>query len=552
MSLFAGGFQEVAGFCRSVTVAVFFWGFQALILFGAAWLAVKLDRSRSAGVRHRIWLLSFIAVAALPLLSLANSILPLLGAASPIAWPPGGVDSAFGDQAPLPAGTAISLVSVVWVVLCAAWAAGAAASLTRLGFAFRKLNHIRSVARPVTPADLHCASFEALAGRLAQPEIRLSPDVTSPVLAGLIRPAIILPADIVSWTSPEERLSMLCHELAHIERRDPAVQLVVSVLHACHFYNPMFRFACGQLSLERELACDDQVLGRGTIPQAYAESILKAAERNLLNDAVHDAASFASRKKLERRIDMIMHANRSRKQKEWRFLLAPAAVILLVAWLVLPGASGGTGSEIGVPVPDVLEPAGSTDAGQQSGQAQPVVDKTTIWLETVKRGTMVRQVRGLGVVRPAGGRYTAELQLPAEQAKEVRSGQAASIDTRTGIIPGKVIGTEPAAADGRVAIQVSLAVNLPALRAGQQVDGMIIIEELKDVLYVGRPAHGRAGSTVELFRIDKDGHTATRVPVRLGRSSVSSVEILDGLKEGDKVILSDMSPHGAVQTVRLK
>jgi HlyD family secretion protein len=182
-----------------------------------------------------------------------------------------------------------------------------------------------------------------------------------------------------------------------------------------------------------------------------------------------------------------------------------------------------------------------------------VVDKTTVWVDSVKKGTMLRQVRGLGVLVPADdGRLKAAVQIAAPQAKDIQVGQPASVDTRQGVIPGKVINVSPDDSSGMIAVDLSLEGDLPqSARAGLSVDGMIEIERLNDVLYVGRPASGKAGGISSLFKIEEGSTTATRVQVKFGKSSVQTVEIIEGLKVGDKVIISDMSAYEGVNTIRL-
>jgi HlyD family secretion protein len=147
----------------------------------------------------------------------------------------------------------------------------------------------------------------------------------------------------------------------------------------------------------------------------------------------------------------------------------------------------------------------------------------------------------------------AELQIPETQAKDVTLGQVASIDTRNGIIAGHVRRKDPAAINGTITVDVSLEGELPEGAVPDlSVDGVITIEKLSDVVYVGRPVIGQAGAKITLFRLDPDGKEADRVPVTLGRSSVNTIEIVDGLKVGDQVILSDMSAWEAHSRVRLK
>ena len=149
-------------------------------------------------------------------------------------------------------------------------------------------------------------------------------------------------------------------------------------------------------------------------------------------------------------------------------------------------------------------------------------------------------------------RLKAELKIPETQAKDVQIGLLASIDTRNGIISGHVMRVDPAVQNGTVTVDAKLEGALPkGARPDLSVEGTIEIENLKDVIYVGRPAFGQPNSTVGIFKLDEEGSGAARVQVKLGRSSVNTVEILDGLKPGDRVVLSDMSTWDAFNRIRL-
>lgn len=151
------------------------------------------------------------------------------------------------------------------------------------------------------------------------------------------------------------------------------------------------------------------------------------------------------------------------------------------------------------------------------------------------------------------GRLKAVLRVPETQGRDLAIGQPASIDTRNGLIPGRVMRIDPAARNGTIGVEISLEGELPrGARSDMSVDGTIEIERLSDVLHVGRPAYGQAESVVSLFRLEPDGRNATRVSVKLGRGSVNTVEILQGLAVNDKVIISDMSPWDNVDRLRLR
>lgn len=155
------------------------------------------------------------------------------------------------------------------------------------------------------------------------------------------------------------------------------------------------------------------------------------------------------------------------------------------------------------------------------------------------------------IVQPA--KLKAEVKIAETQAKDILIGQAASIDTRNGVIPGRVVRVDPSVVNGTVTVDVKLEGALPkGARPDLSVDGTIELERLKDVLYVGRPVQGQPDSSVGLFQVTDGGRTATRVTVKLGRTSVSLVEIVQGLELGDQVILSDMSAWDAHQRVKLK
>ncbi len=146
----------------------------------------------------------------------------------------------------------------------------------------------------------------------------------------------------------------------------------------------------------------------------------------------------------------------------------------------------------------------------------------------------------------------AELKIAETQVKDIQIGQKAQIDTRNGIIPGHVSRMDPAAQQGTFTVDVALEGALPPGAAPDlTVDGTVELERLDDVIYISRPAFGQAQSTIKMFKLDDDGKTATRVQVKLGRSSVSAVEILEGLQPGDRVIISDTSSMDAFDHIRL-
>jgi len=183
-------------------------------------------------------------------------------------------------------------------------------------------------------------------------------------------------------------------------------------------------------------------------------------------------------------------------------------------------------------VDGVLQRLGDLTSQLQEGQQLPA-------------GALVARVA-------APDRLKAAIKIAETQAKDVQLDQVAEIDTRNGIIPGHVIRVDPAVENGTVTVDVGLDAPLPrGARPDLSVDGTIQLERLEDVLYVGRPVQAQPESLVSLFKVSEGGRAATRVQVKLGRSSVSAIEIQQGLQVGDTIILSDMSQWDSFERVRL-
>jgi HlyD family secretion protein len=184
-----------------------------------------------------------------------------------------------------------------------------------------------------------------------------------------------------------------------------------------------------------------------------------------------------------------------------------------------------------------------------SAAAQPAVERSTTWQDTVKRGEMIRQVRGLGEI---DGARQATIRIAETQIRDVRKGQPVTLDARNGQnLAGVVLSIGSTASNGVIDVQV--AVKPPAApAAGTQIDATIDIERLPDVVMVGRPVMARAQSEGALYKVDADGQHATRVRVRFGRSSVSTIEVVEGLQPGDRVILSDTTAFDRHERITLR
>jgi len=166
--------------------------------------------------------------------------------------------------------------------------------------------------------------------------------------------------------------------------------------------------------------------------------------------------------------------------------------------------------------------------------------------QEVAPGTMLAKVAEPSLLQ-------AELRVPATRARDVRPGQPVSVDTRNGVVAGTVTRVDPSVHEGSVMVEVRLDGPLPeGARPDMTVDGAIRIERLTDVLFIGRPVQSQENSTIGLYRLEADGEHARRVSVRLGRSSVDTIEVVDGLGQGDKIILSDTSRWDDNERIRLR
>ncbi|MCC6234314.1 MAG: HlyD family efflux transporter periplasmic adaptor subunit [Verrucomicrobiales bacterium] len=185
--------------------------------------------------------------------------------------------------------------------------------------------------------------------------------------------------------------------------------------------------------------------------------------------------------------------------------------------------------------------AGIAGVLQQTGDREPLqVGQRISPSATLAKVVMPTQLR-------------ADIRIAETQARDILRGQVASIDTRNGIVPGRVQRVDPAVQNGTVLVEVKLEGELPrGARPDLSVEGTIELERLTNVLYVGKPTQGQEDGTAGLFKVSPGGREAVRVPVRFGRSSVSSIEIREGLQPGDLVVLSDMSQWDSHTKVRLR
>jgi beta-lactamase regulating signal transducer with metallopeptidase domain len=345
--------ESLVKFADQAGLELLVWSWQALVLLGCVWAGLKMFGLKMPSLRQQIWMIGMLAVLTLPLWPrlLPKSTLtqeqPWKSTAlSYVAELPRLVIIPAADTGNLPvtehvAGAAAPKKHWLSRILPGAfclWIAGAVFALLGSARGYRRLRRARRHTSPTAPEELGVAL-----GLPQSVSLSLSAEVRSPVLVGLWHPVILLPEDLVEWTSVEEREAMIAHELAHVARRDHYTNLLPITLKVIFFFHPLVRYGCRQFCLEREMACDDRVIGHGADAGMYAESLVKAAERSVkgkLNDlasySLRQPAFFTSKQALERRIEMVLNTDRVRVlARGWRYLILPAVLIVTLAGVLV-------------------------------------------------------------------------------------------------------------------------------------------------------------------------------------------------------------------------
>jgi len=484
----------------------------------------------------------------------------------------------FPDMPVLAEGAAIILVG------------GIAVRFVLLALGLLRLRRFRLASVPVTSVALHAPGHEASAAMLAQmlakvgvrAEFRLSADVDSPVTFGLIEPVVLLPENFLA-TDARLQSVIACHELLHARRRDWPQHLAEEIVRAVFWFHPAILWLVSRIRMAREQIVDLEVVRVTNARKAYLQALLEFTQRGARTAAV-PAPPFLTQHQLVERISLIskeVHMSRRRLLvsvgviscclcivvglSAWSFPLkrAPRQSDSTATNVIVPGGpsdgiSGGVvgGVEGGVEggVSDGVNGGINGALTKHASADIPQVDSSTIWIDTVKKGPMVRQIRGLGklVRAPGSANLIAQVTVPTFLTVDVKPGQSASIASQKGpISTGHVLSVGPSGSDDTRMIDIALDTKPEGVTANLDIDAFVDIEKIESALQVGRPVHGAANTEISLFRLDNDGNDATRTKVKLGRSSVSTIEILSGLKEGDRVIISDMSQVGEANRVHL-
>ncbi len=493
-------------------------------------------------------------------------------------------------------------------ILGVAILAGIAVRFAILALGLLKLRQFRQSSSSISSFAETAAVLEEMRAILkARAEFRLSSDVLSPVTFGFTAPVILLPARFPAMDARFQS-AIACHELLHVRRRDWAHHLLEEVIRAIFWFHPAIAWLIARVRLAREQVVDLEVIELTNARKAYLQALLEFTAGRVPAAPI-PAPPFLVERQLAERVALMLKEVRMSRTRLIASLTAISCcitlAIVLAVWAfplkagprlpqnppqsgvaqgvpggVSSGVTGGVSGGVKGGVPDrsaATPPAQGVNGGIAGGISEgvgapvrgisssdiPTVENNTIWTDTVKRGPMVRQVRGLGklIGTESSKNLVARVTLPEFMAKEVQPRQNAtvafavvlpSMPTR-GIVKGHVSSISSEVTNGMVSLDVSIDGPLyQAVAIDLPVDATIDIETIENVLYVGRPAQGAQNSTIALFKIVKDGAEAVRVEVKLGRVSINTIEILDGLKEGDKIILSDMSTCNHADRVHIK
>jgi beta-lactamase regulating signal transducer with metallopeptidase domain len=455
---------------------------------------------------------------------------------------------------------------------------GMVARFVSISLGLLKLRQIRRASPPISLSAESAAVLEEMRAQLrAHAEFRLSTGVDSPVTFGLAAPVILLPVRFLAIDA-QSQAAIGCHELLHVRRRDWAHHLTEEAIGATFWFHPAIAWIIARVRLAREQVVDLDVVRLTNARKPYLEALLEFANARASIAAI-PAPPFLAERQLVERVTLMLKEDRMSRTKLVASLTASSFCIALAtifavwsfplkaashSWPYPPqggaarGVSSGAGTRpSGGPLGGVasgIENNISGDAAKRQRIDEPSVDQSTIWVDATKKGPMLRQVRGLGTLVRAQGstNLVARVTLPAFMTGDVRPNQNAAIATPKGpFAGGHVSHISPSPSNDTSTVDIALDAVPGGARAGLEIDATIDIEQLENVLKVGRPVHATANSTVSLFKIVNDGAEAVRVKVKLGRSSVNTIEILDGLQVGDRVILSDMSAYGDADHIHL-
>src|SRR6184192_660192 len=413
---------------------------------------------------------------------------------------------------------------------------GIALRFAALVLGLLKLRRFRQASLPI-PSSVELASvLEAMRALVAaSAEFRLSSQVDSPVTFGFLAPVVLLPERFASL-DPRFQSAIACHELLHVRRHDWAYHLGEEVLRAVFWFHPAIAWLISRVRLAREQVVDLEVVRLTNARKSYLEALLEFTNARASLAAI-PAPPFLAERQLVERVSLMLKEVRMSQRRLIATLTVIssclALVIALAAWTFPLKAQGITGGVIGgvtggVPggvaqgisqgisggiaggISHGIADRVSGGISTRPSAAEPSVDYSTIWLDTVKRGAMPLQVRGMGTLihEQGSANLVARVTVPASLAAGLKPGQNAAIASKNGAVgKGRVANIGPQSNDART-VDIALDAVPQGTTAGLEVNVTIDIGHLDNTLYIGRPVKSAPNSEISLFKISADGSEA--------------------------------------------
>jgi len=509
----------MAQIAHAISAALLHFVWEGLVVAFLLWLTLSVLGNSSARLRYVLSCAAMVLMMVLPFITAWIAYRASDAAAtisSPIVAIPDGGPATFSA---VPLFYRWIAVFEAWAV--PVWSAGVVIFAIRL---FWSCQHVARLQRESDPAEaplVRTVSHLARRMNIARPlRVVISKLIDTPSVVGWLRPVILIPFASLMNLNPSQLEAVLAHELAHIRRHDYLVNLLQSVAEMLFFYQPAIWWVSSRIRHERELCCDDLAVEVCGDPVGYARALTQLERLRVIKP---ELAVGSTSGPLMYRIQRLTGVAGQRSASKLSVVLAVCLAIICFAtnlhWAQAQSQGGGEGE----------------------------ISRDSIWVDTVKYGDLPVEIRAPGtVITPT----SVELKVASSLA-HVQIGEAASIELRQGLTAVGKVARIDSSVDGAILVTVELAE--PAAEfVNKAVDCIIQIKILNKVVYLGRPAMFEAKSEGTVFKLDPDGKHATRVKVRFGAASVNSIQVLDGLKPGDKVILSDTSEYDRFDRLRLK
>jgi len=516
------------------------WSAQIALIALAAWFLVRVLRIQDPRVLLIQWRVLIFACLLLPFIEPWHRLIvnPLIPAAPVASFP----DLASAPvSAPSHALLSIARLAQITGVLILA---GIAFRLTTIALGLLKLRQLRRASSTVPPqSEFHSILAQMSAETGTRAKACISAQLHSPVTFGLAQPVILLP-DRFFHLDAQSQAAILCHELLHVRRRDWAHHLAEEFLCSFFWFHPAIHWLVGRVRLAREQLVDREVVRLTGARKIYLQALLEFTGTTSRAIAIPAPPFLAERQVVERVALMLKEVRMSRTRM---IASLSAAACLLAACGVLAVSVFPLQA-----APRSQDPSQTQTAAPASS---PTVEANTIWTAKVKRGDMPIQVRGIAKTLSAND---LRVSLPEGMMRDVQVGQSVLVkkDAHHEMLRGHVSSVSMEVVAGVRTADVTLDSPLPkGINSGTTLEATITIAALKNVVYMGRPAHtgeNLYGATLPIFKVTEDGNDAERVRVQFGRASDKTIEILSGLQPGDNVILSDMSRYDKFSRVQIK